>query len=139
MIEWNTGLNPGAFLFRIDLKNVVQVLGKVDHDGDIAALPGKACAATASQDRCAVFACQSNRLDDIFDRLRDHDANRHLAVVGAIRGIESAAPVVKADLTADYTAQVGGESVGAVTREFPVRRNAVPGIELDGLCHYLTS
>ena len=56
VIEHHSWLHPGIFLFRIKLKNLVQVFGKINHHGHIAALPGQARASAAGQNRRAMLA-----------------------------------------------------------------------------------
>ena len=52
---------------RIDLEDAVQVLGEIDHDGDVAALAGQAGAAAARENRRAMLAADRDGRDDIFD------------------------------------------------------------------------
>ena len=120
MVEHHSRLHPGIFLFRIKFKNLVQIFGKINHHGHIAALPGQACASATRQNRCAIFAGQRHRLHHVFDGSRYHHSNRYLAVIGAIRGIESAAAFVKADFAVDALAQLCGQNAGALARELLV-------------------
>jgi hypothetical protein len=49
LIEYNAGLHTSDAACRIDRKNSPHVLGKIQHDGDIAALTCKRCAAPAAE------------------------------------------------------------------------------------------
>ena len=67
-------------------------------------------------------AADRDRRDHVLDVPRDHDADRHLAVVRAIGGVEGAAAGVEPDLAADRLAQVGREG---------------RGVDEEGPCHLL--
>src|SRR6185312_6036200 len=62
-IENYTRLNPCETLNRIDFQDPVHVLGKVEDDGDVAALPGQAGAGASRQDWCAVLPANGHRRD----------------------------------------------------------------------------
>jgi ribosomal protein S18 len=93
-------------LFRIQFENLVQVLGKIYDDGDVAALAGEAGATASRKDRSAIAAGQRHGLDHIFNRSGNDDADWDLAVVGAISRVESAAALIEADFASDFAAQV---------------------------------
>ena len=56
------------------------------------------------EDRRAVIAADATVADHVVDRARDHHADRELAVVRAVGGIERAAAGVEADLALDRRA-----------------------------------
>src|SRR5262249_359591 len=60
-----------------------------------------ACAAAARQERRAVLARQRNRPDHLLNRFWDHDSDGHLAIVGAVYGIQGAGAVVEANFAGD--------------------------------------
>ncbi len=105
-------------------RTLVQVLGPVDHDGDVAAAAGQAGAAAAREERRAMSPADRDRLDHIVDVPRDHDADRHLAVVRAVGGVQGAAAGVESDLAADRLAQLGRDRPG-VDEERPLDLLAV--------------
>ena len=93
------GLGP-AFARGRSPEHLVEVLGPVDHDGDVAAAAGQARAAAARQDRRPMSPADVDRGDHIVDVPWDHDADRHLAIVRAVRRVQGAAAVVEPDLAA---------------------------------------
>src|SRR5262249_51949250 len=101
IIEHDTGLHPGIFFLRIDLQNLIQVLGKINDHRNVAGLSTEACAATARQQRRSVFVRQRNGLNDIFYSFGDHYSDWHLAIVGAIHGVESSSAIVKTDISSN--------------------------------------
>src|SRR5579864_6211532 len=112
LIQDAAGLYPGIFLSGIDLHNLVEVLGEIDDHGDVAGLSAEAGAAATRQQRRVVLACQSDGLNYVFNGLGNDDADRDLAIVRAIDGVESACAIVKADFTCDGCAQFGGQGIG---------------------------
>ncbi len=62
----------------------------------------------------------SDRLDHVVDVPRDHDADRHLAVVRAVGGVEGAAAGVESDLAADHLPQLGRDRAEASTKSGPL-------------------
>ena len=139
VVQRHSRLHPRILFLRIDLQNLVQVLGEINHNGNIAALPGKACAAAPGQNRRAIFAGQRHRLNYILDCFRNDHADGHLAVVGAVRGIECAAAVVETHLAIYVLAQLSGQRIGAVTGESLVSGRAETRMKFNGLRHCFTS
>ena len=110
-VEDDAGLHPGLPRSGSSSMQPVVVLRHVHDDGDVAALPREAGAAAARQHRRLEPAAKLQRLQDVFLAARQHDADRHLAVVGGIGGVEGAAAVVETHLAADLAAQRLGEAV----------------------------
>ena len=81
VVEDQARLNARELARRVDVQRAVQVLGEVQHHGDVAALTREARAAAARQHRRLVLAADAHGLDDVVDRARDDDADRQLAVV----------------------------------------------------------
>src|SRR5205807_5235452 len=99
-------LDPREPALGVDLDDLVQVLGEVDDDGDVAALAGKTGAAAVRKNRRAVLAADAHRLDDVVGRARDDDADRQLPVVRAAGRIERAVARPETDLPLDGAAEV---------------------------------
>jgi hypothetical protein len=101
MVEHNSGLNAGDAAGRIDFENPRHVLGKIEDDRDVAALPGKRCAAAAAEQRRPELTAQRDSGKNIVVIARQHDADRNLPVVGAVGRVERAAALIEADFAAD--------------------------------------
>ena len=56
VVEHRPRLDPGQLPAGVDREDLVEVLGPVHHDGDVAAAAGQARAAAAREDRRAVLA-----------------------------------------------------------------------------------
>ena len=97
-------------LFGIDLEHPVHVLGEVHHDRDVAALPGQAGAAPAGDHRRAERARGRHGMHHVVQIARQDDADRHLAVVGAVGGVEGSAALVEAHLTPDPVRERPGQA-----------------------------
>jgi hypothetical protein len=80
-VEHNTGLHAGVTLLRVQLEERVHVFGKIEHDSDIAALPGQAGAAAAREDRRVELATRADRGDDVLFILWNNQADWNLPVV----------------------------------------------------------
>ncbi len=129
------GSHAGQPPLRVELDDLVDVLGEVDDDGDVAALPGERRAAAAPKERRAVLAADAHGLDHVLDVARDDDADRHLAVVGGVGRVERAAAVVEADLAADVRSQLSGERLRLARREDLLALVTVGADVLDDLGH----
>jgi hypothetical protein len=105
MIEDNAGLDSGNPLDRINLKNARHVFGEVQHDRDVAALPGERSSATAAKDRSAEFSCQRNGRDHIIVIARENYTDGNLAVIRSVGSVEGAAARIKSDFAADMPTQ----------------------------------
>ena len=100
----------------IDLEDPVHVLREIEHHGDVAALAGEAGAGAARQDRRVERAARRHRRDHIVRVAGDDEADRDLAVVGAVGRVERAAAAVEADLAADRPLQLQFEAGGLCER-----------------------
>ena len=112
IIENNAWLDSRDPALGIKFQNLRHVLGEIEYDGDIAALPGKRSPAATAEDRCSMLAANRDRRDYVVRVFGKHHADRHLPVVRSICGVKGAAPVVKADFAADIPAQRGFEGSG---------------------------
>ena len=81
LIQHAAGLHPRVFLLRIDLNNLVQVLGEIHDHGDVAGLSAEAGAAAARQQRRVMLAGQSHRLDYFFDCFGNYNADWDLTII----------------------------------------------------------
>jgi len=84
----------------IDLKNLRHVLGKIEYDGDVAALAGEGGTASAAEQRGTEFAAERNGGEDIVCVVGKNYADRNQAVVGTVGRVKGAAAAVKADFAA---------------------------------------
>src|SRR5581483_7865101 len=107
---------------RVDREHAIQVLREVDDDRDVRALAGEARPAAAREHRRAVVAADRHRRDDVVDRPRDHDPDRHLPVVRAARRVEGAIPRPEPHLALELAAEVALEPVAVEPLERPRRR-----------------
>src|SRR6266581_9581313 len=87
IIENHPRLHLGALLFRIKLQNFGHVLGKIQHYGDVAALPCQAGAAPAAEYRSSLLAAGGDSCDYVVFIARDNNPNRELPVVRSIGGV----------------------------------------------------
>ena len=104
-VEHDSGLYAGDAAGRIDFENPRHVFGKIEDDGDVAALSGERRAGAAAEQRSAELAAECDRGLNIVGIAREHYADGNLAVVRAIGGVESAGAAVKADFAFDRSAQ----------------------------------
>ena len=111
-VEDDSGLDAGDAAVGIDFKDIRHVLREVEDDGGVATLSGERGAASAGEQRSAMFAAKGDGSDDVFFVARDDDADRNLAIVRAIGGVESAAAGVEADFSAKMAAEGGFEDSG---------------------------
>jgi hypothetical protein len=91
----------------VDFENVRHVLRKVENDGGVATLTSERCAAAAGEQRSSVVAAECDGCKNVFFVAREYDSDGHLAVIGAIGGVERAAAGVEADFSAKVTAERG--------------------------------
>jgi hypothetical protein len=105
-IEHDSRLHAGEPVGGIDFENPRHVLREIENDGDVAALAGERCAASAAEQRSAELAAERDRGQNIFGIARKHDADGNLAIVGAVGGVESASATVEADIIANSIADV---------------------------------
>ena len=107
VVEHDPGLDARELPGRVHLQDLVHVLREIEDDGDVAALAGEARAGAAGEDRRAELARQLDRRVDVVDGPREDHADRHLAVVRGVGGVERARAVVEADLAANVVPQRG--------------------------------
>src|SRR5580765_201822 len=81
LIKHEAGLYPRIFFRRIKLGDLVEVFREINDDGGVAALSGKAGAASATQQRSAVLARDGDGLNHFFNGLWNHHADGNLAIV----------------------------------------------------------
>src|SRR5215207_8918745 len=120
VVEHAARLDSGELPLRIDLEYLVHVLGKIHHHGNVAALAGETGPAAASQKWCSMASRRCNRVNHVIGVSGYDHADRHLAVVGAIRGIQCPAPGIESYFTAELGSQLGFQSfyVHGGTHEF---------------------
>jgi hypothetical protein len=75
------GFHVGHASVGIQPQDTIEIFREVDQHGNVAPLPGEAGAASAQHDGCAVLAANVDRGDDVLDRSRCDDADRHLPVI----------------------------------------------------------
>ncbi len=97
MIENNAGLHAGDAAGGIDFENPRHVFGKIQDDGDVAALSGKRGAAAAAEERCAELTAKGNGGENIVGVAREDDTDGDLAVIGTVSRVECASAAVEAD------------------------------------------
>src|SRR5262249_6799097 len=117
MIKHHAGLHPRVFLLWIEFQDLIEIFGKINDDSNVATLSGEAGATTACQNRSAITAGKRQRLDYIINCFGNYNADRDLAIVGPIIGIERAAPLIKPSLATDAAAQVFCQGFRAIARE----------------------
>ena len=66
-VEDAAGLDGAEPLLRVDTDDMMQVLGEVHHDSDVAALPGEAGAAAARQHRGTELAGRGHGRNHVVD------------------------------------------------------------------------
>src|SRR4051812_13187121 len=64
-VEDDAWLNAREFLLWMNFQNAIHVFGKIEDDGNVAALPGETRAAAARSNRRAEFAAERERFLDI--------------------------------------------------------------------------
>jgi hypothetical protein len=107
LIADHAGLDSRCPGLCIDLHDPVQILRKVEDDGDIAGLPGEARPAAAAEDRDPAAVAGGHGGDDVVYIMRDDHADRDLAVEREVCGVERAARAVEADLALDCMRELG--------------------------------
>src|SRR5271156_4830759 len=108
-IENDSGLNSRNPPRRIDLDDLGHVFREVEHNGNIAALSSERSPTAATEDGSAEFTSQRGSCYDVVGVAGKNYSDGNLAIVGSVGGIKGAGAVVEANVTADMTAQSGGE------------------------------
>jgi hypothetical protein len=111
-IEHHAGFNAGESSRRVDLDDPIHVLREIEHHRHVAALPGQARSSAPRQDRRAVLSADRHRGDDILAVAWDDEADRNLAVVRSVGGIQGPAAAIKPYLATDRLLQVAFELNG---------------------------
>ena len=106
LVADHAGLHPRALTLRVELEDPGHELRVVEDDRDVDALPRRAGAAAARQNRRAVAAAGGHRGDDVVGVARDHDADRDVAVDREVVRVQPATTGVEAHLAAHVPAQV---------------------------------
>ena len=112
-VEHDAGLHPGELLRRVQFQNGVHIFREVDDHGHVAALAGKAGAASARENGCAQLPACGHGSHNVGLVQRQHQADGHLAIVGSVGRIESARSLVEADLAAHHLAQLRFQFAGS--------------------------
>jgi hypothetical protein len=116
-VEHAAWLHVRALLLGVERDDAVEILRAIDDDGDVAALSGEAGAGAAREHRRTLRAARGDRRDDVLDRARHDDADRHLAVERAVGRVERAAAAVEAHFRRGVATQLRGERVGGLAIE----------------------
>jgi hypothetical protein len=111
-IKDHTGLNPGDTLNRIDFQDPIHVLGEVEHNRDVATLPGQAGAGASRQNWRAVPPANRNRRDDVLVVPRYDKPDWDLTVVRTIRRVQRSTATVESDLSSHLPPQLAFEFCG---------------------------
>src|SRR5580693_7905781 len=83
-VEHDSGLHTGDAARGIDLENLIHVAGKIEDDGDVAALSGERGAAAAAEQRRIEFTAERDCGDYVVNVAGKNYADRNLAVVGTV-------------------------------------------------------
>jgi hypothetical protein len=105
MIEDNARLNASDPALGVELKDVGHVLREIEHDGNIAALSSQRSPTAPAEHRNSMLATGGDGGNYVIVVAWDDDADRHLAVVGAVIGVECAAAIIEANFAVDVLAQ----------------------------------
>ena len=95
MIENTARLRSAKSFLGVDINDMVHVFGKVDNHGHIAALAGETGATSAGENRRTMGSRQRTAVSTSCNMPGNHDADRHLAVVRSVGGIERACSFIK--------------------------------------------
>jgi hypothetical protein len=118
MIEHDSGLYAGDAAGGIDFQDLRHVPRKIEYDSDVAALPGKRCAAATAEQGHAELAAECNRCQNIIGIARVHYADGDLAVVGAVRCVESASTAIETDVPARSATKLSAQSFSQALRVY---------------------
>ena len=118
-IENDTGLDPRLTTLHIEIDDAIDILGKIEHHGNVATLAGKAGASASRKNGGVKFSAGGHGGFYIRGVERQYKTDGKLAIVGSVRGIEGAAAGIEANVAANGLAK-GGFQV-AMGREMRVR------------------
>ena len=110
---------------RIDLEDPVHVLREVEDDRDVAALAGEARAGAAREHRRAELPARRDSGGDVVGVARNDEADRDLAVVGAVGGVQARLPASNRTSPLIVRISSGSRSVTATSTPVP-RRSVYP-------------
>ncbi len=104
-IENDSGLHACVPGFKVHLEDGVHVAGKVEDDGDVAALAGQAGASAAREQWRIEFAARGNGRRNVCFIQGADNTDRHLPVIGGVRCIEGACASIERHVAAHGAAQ----------------------------------
>jgi len=99
-VEDDAGLHAGQLGIRVDRLQLIHITGVIEDDGDVGALAGEAGSGSAGQNGGSGGAAGGQGGFDIGCVLRQYDADRKLAIVRGVGGVEGARTEIEADLAA---------------------------------------
>jgi hypothetical protein len=105
MVEHNTRLHPSDAAGWVNLKDIRHVLGKIQDDGDVAALAGKGRTSAPAQKRRFEFAAQRNCGENVIGIAGENDSDGDLAIIRSVGGVERAGSVIEADIASNLRSQ----------------------------------
>ena len=105
LVEDDPRLHHTGLLFGVDGDQTVAVLRPVDDDSGVGALSSQAGSTTTGEDGGTESGTHLDRDRSRVDITRNDHPKRHLAVIGAVRGVGSDAPPVETDFTVDLLTQ----------------------------------
>ena len=113
VVEDQARLHSGDSSRGIQFHDAVEVARYVDHHGRVRRLTGEARAAAAERHRGIVLAADAENLDQVVGVERPDDADRQLAVVRGVGGVQGAVAGAELHLAAHAGAQFGLERAAA--------------------------
>lgn len=127
IIENAAGLDAAEFFFPVHVQHAPHILGHVNHNSDVAALPREAGPAAPVEHGHFVPTANSHRAHDIFFVARDYNTDWHLAIVGSIGGVERPAPVVESNFAPNERFQLQFKTT-YIRRQATLGRLHFPGV-----------
>jgi hypothetical protein len=109
-VEDDAGLDAGDAAHGVNLEDAGHVAGKIEHDGDVAALAGERGAAATTEDGSSELAAGGDCGEDIICIAGENHADGDLAVVGAVGRVEGAAAGVETHIA--FAAKREAQSLG---------------------------
>ena len=105
-IQDDAGLDARGPLLRIEIDDSIHVLGGIQDDRNIAALPRETRPPAAGENGRAKLSRDRHCLNHVVSVSRNNHANGHLAIVRSVGCIECAAASIKAHFAANSPAQI---------------------------------
>src|SRR5579885_3603223 len=105
-IQDDSRLHAGVLFKWIELEDLIQVFREVDDYSGVAALARQAGAPAAPEYRRSELAACGKRLDNILIRFRYDNADRDLAIVRTVGGIQRAVAVAEAHCALNPSFQI---------------------------------